>query len=197
MNFQSIKDWTIGNANLANVITLFGIKLCFTLLGVIIFFREKTGIIIALSAVILLTDYLDGVVARYFNSVTTFGAAIDRLRDKFFQLTMFSYILTGPQIDPWVRGSVFPLIIIEILLLTIWGLALKKKVDVSAGPWGKAKMFLVSIGIIACPLVILAEEHGMKIPYLAPKILMVVFLVSLYLGVMSFIKHLARYRQQT
>ena len=196
MSYKKIKDWIIGNTTLANGITLLGIKLCFALLGVIILFRERTITIILLSGAILLTDFFDGVAARYFNSVTKFGAASDRLRDKFFQLTMFVYLLTDPRIDPWVRGSVLPLIIIEIFLLVIWLMELRKKVDVSAGPWGKAKMFLVSIGIIACPLVILAEEHGVKIPYLAPKILMVVFLVSFYLAVMSFTKHLVRYRQQ-
>ena len=195
MNFQSIKDWTIGNANLANVITLFGIKLCFTLLGVIIFFREKTGIIIALSAVILLTDYLDGVVARYFNSVTTFGAAIDRLRDKFFQLTMFSFFLLDPRVDPLLKGVIYPLIIIELLLLAVLFLGAKKNANVSAGIWGKAKMFVVSIGILACSGVIIAKDRGLAVPSYVVQILFIILLVSLYLAIMSFKKHVKKYRQ--
>jgi len=182
--------------NLANAITLFGFSLIFVLFWVIIVHREWTSIIFALATVIVITDFLDGPVARYFKSVSDFGGAIDRLRDKFFQFTMLSFFLLDQRVDLWLKFAVFPLIIIEICLLTIWFLGVRKKMNVSAGKWGKAKMALMSIGILACPISIMAQENKIQVPYFVIQILVCIFVISFWLAVMSFIKHIAKYRSQ-
>lgn len=189
--------------NLANSITWIGILLCVVLLWVVIAHREWISVILFLAALALLTDLVDGPIARYLEkkgysgSVSSFGGALDRLRDKFFQLTMFSFFLLDPRINPLLKAAIFPLIIIEILLLAIWFLGVRKRMNVSAGLWGKAKMFLVSIGILACPASIMVEENlKIKVPSSATQILFWIFVASLFLAVMSFIKHVAKYRKQ-
>jgi len=182
--------------NLANLITLLGIILAFVLLWETVFHRNQMVVIFLLVLAVLLTDLADGIVARYFNIISQLGAALDRLRDKIFQFTMFVFFVLDPRIDPWLKLAIYPLIVVEILLLTIWYLGVKKKLNVSAGIWGKAKMFLVSIGILACPAIIIAKEWGLGVPFFMVQVLFVFFLLSLCFGIMSFIKHLEKYRNQ-
>ncbi len=181
--------------NLANIITMTGLKLCFALLWVVIFHREWTITIFYLVGGILLTDFLDGPIARWSQTVSNFGSGMDRLRDKFFQLTMFSFFLLDPRVDPLLKGVIYPLIIIELLLLAVLFLGAKKNANVSAGIWGKAKMFVVSIGILACSGVIIAKDRGLAVPSYVVQILFIILLVSLYLAIMSFKKHVKKYRQ--
>ena len=181
--------------NLANLITIIGLKLSFALLWVVVFHRGWTVTIFLLVAGVLLTDFLDGSVARYFGIISKLGAAMDRLRDKIFQLTMFSFFVMDPRVDPWLKVAVYPLIVIEMLLLAIWFLEVRRKTDASAGIWGKAKMFLVSIGILACPAIIIAKEHGLKVPFFTTHVLFMVFAVSFCLAAMSFKKHFTKYRE--
>ena len=182
--------------NLANFITAFGLVLSLILVWVVFFHREWTVAIFFLVAGVLSTDFLDGTIARYFNIISKLGSALDRLRDKIFQLTMFLFFVFDPRVDSKLKIAVYPLIIIEILLLTIWFLGVRKKLNVSAGIWGKAKMFLVSVGIMACPAIIIAKEHGLRVPFFATHLLFLIFVASFCLAVMSFKKHLAKYREQ-
>ena len=67
---------------------------------------------------------------------------------------------------------------------------------VKAGQWGKAKMFLMSVGILGCPFSIIAQEHGIEVPFYAIQILFWILVVSLGLAIISFIKHIKQYREQ-
>jgi phosphatidylglycerophosphate synthase len=199
MTGRMVANWVLRNT--ANLITLIGFKLCFVLLWAVIFHRDQATMILFLVSGILLTDFIDGPVARYLEtkghvgSVSSFGAAIDRLRDKFFQFTMFSYFLLDPRFDHRLKGAIYPLIVMEIALLAIWFLGVRRRMNVAAGRWGKYKMFLMSIGIIACPASIVAQEHGIAVPSSVTQILLWIFIVSLFLAIMSFIKHVAKYRE--
>ena len=188
------KPWYI--RHLANFVTSVGIALIFVLLWVIVSHREQVGKIVALAGVVLVTDWLDGGIARYFHIESEFGAALDRLRDKFFQLTMFSFFLLDKRVDVLLKVSVCPLALIEIGLLGTLFLGMWKKKEVKAGNWGKAKMALMSAGIIALLVVILVKESGMKIPYynFVVYVLMCLFVASFGLAIMSFVRHLEAVR---
>lgn len=192
INAKSI--WDV--KNLPNAITGIGIKLDFVLLSVVIFHREWISTITLLVGGILLTDFLDGKAARYFNAVSKLGAALDRFRDKHLQFTMFYFFLSDPRIHPMLKGATIPLIIVEILLLTIWFMGVRRKLNVSAGIWGKYKMGLMSTGILACPVLILIKEHKIKVPFFTNHIVFLIFIVSLFLAIMSFKNHVAKYRKQ-
>jgi len=182
--------------NLANFITSVGLFMSVVLLWEVVFHREWIVAIFLSVSFVLITDFLDGWVARRLNIISKLGAAMDRLRDKIFQLTMFSFFLLDPRVDLWLKIPAYPLIMIEILLLSIWFLGVKKNLNVSAGKWGKAKMFLVSAGILACPAIIIAQEHGMKVPHFVTPTLFLILLISLGLGIMSFKTHVAKYCEQ-
>ncbi|MCX6721876.1 MAG: CDP-alcohol phosphatidyltransferase family protein [Candidatus Staskawiczbacteria bacterium] len=188
--------------NLANIITGLGIKFCFGLLWLVVFYPEKTFAILSLAGVVILSDWADGVVARYFEnkgyhgSVSNFGKGMDRFRDKFFQLTMFSYFLPHKQIDSLLEWAICPFMIVETFLLLLLFLGIKRKTDVAAGAWGKAKMVLTSIGILACMAVIMVKERGTKVPHYIDQLLFLIFVISLGLAVMSLIKHVVKHRAE-
>ena len=193
MKESNKKSWVVRNS--ANFITAMGFTLCFVLLWVVIQHREQTMGIFLLAVGVIVSDIADGKTARYFGVVNKFGAAADRLRDKLFQLTMFAWIVTDPRIHFWLKVATWPSILVELGLLTIWMMGVKRNMDVSAGFWGKAKMTFVSAGIIAVPIVVSAREYGVCIPY-SNRILICVFAVAAFLGVMSLIKHVEQYRRQ-
>lgn len=194
MNLGVKSGWLF--RNMANIITGFGIKLCIILLWIVVFHREQTSTIFLLVSGILLTDFLDGQTARYFKIVSRHGVALDRLRDKLFEFTMFSFFLLDPRVDLILKRVVCPLIAIETLLATLGLLGYIRGADVSSGVWGKAKMLLMSIGLFACPASIMAREWGTKVPPYITQILFWIFVVSFCLAILSFVKHAARYRQQ-
>ena len=183
--------------NVANIITTFGFILSVILFFVVVCHREWIVTIFFLVSGVLITDFLDGTVARQLNIISKFGSAADRLRDKVFQLTMFLFIILDPRVHPWLKFTAYPLIIIEIFLLAIWLLGVKKNLNVSAGSWGKAKMFLVSVGILACPAIIIIEQrYGVKVPFVATQMLFAVMTVGFCLALMSFKNHINQYYEQ-
>ena len=160
------------------------------------------NLILLLMGLIIFTDFADGYLARwledhgYPGSVSAFGEALDRFRDKFFQFIMFAFFLLDPRISPWLKGVTCPLIIVELLLLATLFMGVKKKVRVKAGIWGKAKMFLMSVGILGCPIIIIIQENGVEVPFSAIQTVFWILMISLGLAIMSFIKHIKQYREQ-
>jgi phosphatidylglycerophosphate synthase len=195
VNFKLIKDKA--RLHVANSITIFGMKLCFALVLMVILYRERVNTIVLLGLVILLTDYLDGEVARCLGTVSRLGANLDRYRDKFFLLAMFFWILVDERINPLIKYHIWPLAAIEICLLVQLTIGVIKDKDVPAGVWGKRKMLVVSIGVMACPTMVIFQEHGLKVPFFVDYILVCIFLVSIFLGAMSLIKHIAHDRRQS
>ncbi|MCX6722698.1 MAG: CDP-alcohol phosphatidyltransferase family protein, partial [Candidatus Staskawiczbacteria bacterium] len=125
---NSSKSWFV--RNLANIITSLGFVLCFVLLWAVVAHREQIGAILMLSGVILFTDFLDGKIARHFKTASRFGAAADRLRDKLFQLTMYTFFLLDQQVYHTVKAAVCILMVMEIILLVLWFFGIRRKLDI-------------------------------------------------------------------
>lgn len=92
----------------------------------------------------MITDYIDGWLARKNNQVTTFGKLFDPLADKIMTTTAMVFLsLMG--IIPFYLTAIF--ILRDILVDGFRNLAASKKIDVSASIYGKAKTMVQSIGI--------------------------------------------------
>ena len=96
-----------------------------------------------------LTDFFDGWVARRFHIVSTFGKAIDRLRDKLFICSVLAFLvwissesLAGSMlINTLTIALAVGVIILEGVLLIFWVVGIAKKLDLSSRRAGKIKMF--------------------------------------------------------
>lgn len=98
-----------------------------------------------LFALAMITDFIDGYLARKNNQITTFGKLFDPLADKF--MTTSALIgLSVLGIIPFYISLIF--ILRDLLVDGSRNLAAKNNINVAAGLMGKAKTMLMSIGII-------------------------------------------------
>ena len=193
MNFKINKSWACRNA--ANGITLFGVLLNQILKWVIFAHTEWMWIIFGVAAGSVGTDWIDGPVARYLDrkgyagSISDFGKAVDRFRDKDFQLTMLFFLIWHPMVDYPLKWLLWPLVVAEIVLLVTLFRAVKKKADASATNWGRYKMFLECVVILASLLAILAKKHGIIIPTYITYPVFGTAIVAVFFAIMSIISH--------
>ena len=195
------KNWVCRNA--ANGITSFGILLCFVIQWVI--YIHPVWImkaLICLGAGIMVSDFIDGPVARYFErngyegSISPTGKFLDRFRDKDFQLTMFFFFAFHPKVEYHLKWAFTLLIISEFVLLGTLFVGVKKKMDVAAADWGKWKMFLECVAIFVCLLNLFAQEHGIKAFSTVAYVLTGMAVISFGFAVMSIKGHVSPFFTQ-
>jgi CDP-diacylglycerol--glycerol-3-phosphate 3-phosphatidyltransferase len=98
-----------------------------------------------------ITDYLDGLIARVFGYVSDFGKLLDPLADKILVLSTL-IMLVGVR-DPNYGDSWVPAwMVVAVILREIWvtglrGIAVEKGTVVAANFTGKVKSFLQMVAI--------------------------------------------------
>lgn len=124
-----------------------------------VWMAKAAAVVFVLAA---LTDFFDGFIARRFGAVTDFGKLMDPLVDKMLvmsALIMLAAMRTETTGASWVPAPVVVLIVVrEIWVTGLRGVAASRGVVVSAGIWGKLKSALQMTGIV---LVLL---YDMRIP---------------------------------
>ena len=119
--------------NIPNLLTMLRIGL----LPVIIW-RFRLGDLrgtLVLYLLAMLTDLLDGMIARRFGQITALGKLLDPLADKLSLITLIGLFVLDGQISGWVLWFV---LMKEILLVVGSAAVLTKGVVVYAMPVGKA-----------------------------------------------------------
>lgn len=132
--------------NIPNSITFLGLFASFAIIVLREFWGWTGWIMFGLLVFIIMTDILDGILARWLGQTTVFGAAIDRFRDKFFitgcDYSMLFYVLDSKNgwLDILISIFIFGVIVAEILLFIAGIIGVTKKKRVQANWWGKFKM---------------------------------------------------------
>ena len=90
------------------------------------------------------TDAMDGSMARTRDQITDWGKVYDPVADKVLIATMV-FIIILRYMDPW---TAYMIVFIEILIVLVAWLRLKKGITVQANVWGKIKMILQVTGVI-------------------------------------------------
>ncbi len=108
--------------------------------------------VIALSVFVaaMVSDVLDGLLARRLNCVTSFGAAFDPFVDKVFMLAMYALMFFVPTMLP-IPYWFFLLMGIKEVLLSLGALyfgIIKKEVVVSAAVPGKIGGFVQGVFVL-------------------------------------------------
>lgn len=95
-----------------------------------------------------LLDVIDGFVARRINQVTSLGKFLDPLADKLFHLvTLIALLqLPGPWVPPWV---VMIVLVRELAITGLRGIAVTEGIVIAAGEGGKAKTTFATAGMCA------------------------------------------------
>lgn len=99
---------------------------------------------LAIYLIAMLTDALDGVIARKTNQITALGKLLDPIADKLSLLTLMVLFVSDGQIPLWV---LFVILLKETALVIGGGVALRRGIVVYALPIGKVTTvaFVVSM----------------------------------------------------
>ncbi len=151
-NNQSTKQ----NCNLPNLVTGFRFILAGVLAILLMFEQTRTiGLLSFLVfSVAAISDWVDGYLARRYESITPLGKLMDPLADKILVATALIMLIPLERIPAWIA-----LIIIarEILVTGLRGMASSAGVVVAASGLGKIKSTLqyIGLGILIFPAALL------------------------------------------
>ncbi|OYD26656.1 CDP-diacylglycerol--glycerol-3-phosphate 3-phosphatidyltransferase [Mycoplasma testudineum] len=149
--------------NIPNFLTI--TRLIFVIPVIILFsllLENKIGTTLALSlnllffALAMLTDYVDGLLARKWKVVSTFGKLFDPLADKIMITTTLIFLATLN------LTYVFLVVLFIIRDLVVDGsrnLMAAKNISIAASIWGKLKTVFQSAGILIIFVVAIANSE--------------------------------------
>lgn len=177
----------------ANAITATGICLTGWLNALLWSGHPVDSLIFGLVLLIWMSDVIDGLVARWCKAVTSFGTALDQVRDKFFACTLFIFIFT----ELWRQGTngikilVISTLIGEAYMIFIWIFARFNKISTKAHLSSKIKM---SCHFVIITLWFLAQLYPNLNPY-PIKILYVLLSAGLYFLLESVWVYIHRWKR--
>lgn len=188
--------------NIANIITTIGLLATVWLLLVGLTNPEELWLILILAGVVILSDVLDGFVARNLKIQSTLGKVLDPLRDKLFICSLLAILVWHWQFKFELKtftGAVVITVILNNILSIFAGLVgLLNKIDISPNIYGKRKTFLqfLAIGIW---LISLAMEKYLEFSLTSFSIYLIdsLLLISIYLGIRSLEDYGKRYQQNS
>lgn len=100
----------------------------------------------------MISDCVDGYLARRYHFTSRFGAILDPMMDKFFVYVTLAVLLYEGKIAPWQAGTMLSRDFFLFLFLSYLGITgAWRNLEVKAIRWGKvttAAQFLVLIAIV-------------------------------------------------
>lgn len=128
------------NFNLPNIITFSRLVLSLVLFA-LMSLNIKWALCAGMFVVAVLTDVLDGWIARKYQLITQLGRIMDPFADKFITGGVFVFLLPYPEsgVTPWMVIIVLGR---EMLVTSLRGFLEQRGADFSASFTGKLKMFL-------------------------------------------------------
>jgi CDP-diacylglycerol--glycerol-3-phosphate 3-phosphatidyltransferase len=157
--------------------------------------RMAAGIAAAVFLLATLSDYLDGYIARNYDSQTTLGKFLDPLADKIVVtavLIMLAGVSRTPNVPAWM---VVVIVAREILVTGLRAVAASEGKIIEAGELGKYKMALQAIALQA----LLIRYTYLHVDFFAAGmfVLWLAMIVSIWSGVDYYIKALAAMRRRS
>src|ERR687892_2040020 len=139
---------------LANLLTLVRLAAVVPVMAALyIQFPGNRAVATALYIGALLTDYLDGILARRSGKVTAFGKLMDSVADKALICTMFFALVAEGSMPAWMAAI---MVVREFAVTGLRMVALESGEVISANRWGKAKMNAQSLAVF----ILLLGEPG-------------------------------------
>lgn len=176
--------------NIPNLLTILRI-IATPLLMVLLLTNKHTEILVVATIIIMLTDYLDGYLARRFKLESNFGKLMDPMADKILVFGFFTIFLIQVKI---MLLTYLIILFREFLVSSIRLLALENKIIIAADKFGKIKTILQYILII----LILISSNELFIYFLngennVKSLLLCIELVMAIMTVFSAINYTSQY----
>jgi len=140
--------------NIPNMISFLRIFLCFPLINYLDKIPNKIEyqnisnhlfdlyMILAIVILIIITDILDGFIARLINSVTDFGKLIDPIADKMAILIIIVYLTQKPGLEGFFIMLFFILLICRDLYIGLYAIYFIKKYNITFDSMKSGKWFI-------------------------------------------------------
>ncbi len=107
-------------------------------------FPGNRAVATVLYAVAILTDYLDGILARRSGKVTAFGKLMDSIADKALIVSLFFALVAEGSMPAWMAAI---MVVREFAVTGLRMVALESGEVIAANRWGKAKMVSQSLAV--------------------------------------------------
>lgn len=167
--------------NWPNYITL-GRFVAVLLLAIVMGLMEDRRYLSYTAAVIFLlamiSDMLDGYLARRMKIVSTFGQFVDPLADKLLFLVAMIFMVELGRLPAWM---VCIFLAREVIVTTLRGVAIDEGVVIAASHWGKYKSAAISTATVC--LLIHYPLWGINVRMIAWALLWPAVILSLISGV--------------
>jgi len=140
----------------------------------------------------IITDWLDGWLARRMKAVSPFGKVADPIADKILVLgTLLALIRTKElEIPMW---AVFLIVMRELVIGGVRGSAGAQGKVLAADKWGKIKTAIQLVAIMAMIGVIVLRDRGLAEPWMIRSAYPLTILCAV-LALSSLISYLRQYR---
>ncbi|MFT6310891.1 MAG: cardiolipin synthase [Porticoccus sp.] len=140
---------TTTNFNIPNALTM--LRIVATPIALGFYVNQQFGWCLAVVLVAALTDYFDGILARRLNQCTDFGALLDPVADKVFEMT-FTLVLGYLGDLPWYYVMLLNVRnlaqLMSIPILMWWKKIVFKVAPTWPAKWGSALGMVVIIGVV-------------------------------------------------
>ena len=118
----------------------------------LLFIIENTAFRLVIIVLAMLSDCIDGYLARRYHFTSRFGAILDPMMDKFFVYITLSVLLFEGQIASWQAATMLARDFFLFLFLSYLGITgAWRSLEVKAIRWGKvttAAQFIVLIALV-------------------------------------------------
>lgn len=126
---------------IVNILTF--IRIVATLFLPLVWHFFKPLHVIIFVSIVLLTDCLDGFLARKFHVMSLFGSLLDAIADKIFGIVLLLIVAT-------INPMFYLLVILEMFIAIINILAAVRGATTKSTFLGKIKMWVLGISIVSC-----------------------------------------------
>mgnify|MGYP001189675197 CR=1 FL=1 len=146
--------------NIPNGISFLRILLCFPLIKYLSSvpdkldyhslenYKHELSIVLIIVFAIILSDILDGLIARWMNNVTDFGKLIDPIADKMAILIVLIYLIQKPGIEGLSILIFFILLICRDFYIGLYAIYFIKKYNISFDSIKSGKWFIGSSAVM-------------------------------------------------
>jgi CDP-diacylglycerol--glycerol-3-phosphate 3-phosphatidyltransferase len=159
--------------NIPNFLTIFRIFLTFPIL---LLLPKNPSFSFTLFLLAILTDYLDGEIARRYNKISNLGKFLDPLADKILVISVLIYFVSMNLMSPWI---VIFILFREFMVTGLRMALLQKNIILPALKSGKIKTFFQDMAIFFYILNLPLKEY----------LIGVALILTLYSGVYYFYKY--------
>ena len=140
----------------------------------------------------IITDWLDGWLARRMKAVSPFGKVADPIADKILVLGTFTALIRIKELEIplW---AVFPIVMRELIIGGVRVIAGAQGKVLAADKWGKIKTAIQLIAIMAMVGVVVLRDRGLAAPWMIKAVYPLTVLCAV-LALSSLGSYLREYR---